>query len=294
VPAGVRHAQEGIAGMAGCFNSIAAAALALAMGFQSLAAEREASEMRRMASQAYDAGDIDTAVAAFGDCARAGEAACHSALGYLFLVGEGVDQDDEQAFDLFRRAAEQGNAYGEFSLGTMYRHGVGVERDFGKARQLFLRAIDGGHAAAHAELGEMHAAGEGVPVDRGLAIYHLIKAGSTGIPLAMFRAAYLARGRDGDAERLPELALELFVAAAEMGFPPAMLAAGGMRRGGEGAPADEIEALKWYLLAAEHRDGDPELRAFARDGARHLDASLPAAAREEARARAEAWMQAAR
>jgi hypothetical protein len=71
MPAGVRHAQEGIAGMAGRFNSIAAAALALAMGFQSLAAEREASEMRRMATQAYDAGDIDTAVAAFGDCARA-------------------------------------------------------------------------------------------------------------------------------------------------------------------------------------------------------------------------------
>lgn len=281
-----------MAGMAGRLKTIAAvvvAAAAIAIGTPAPAAEREASAMRRMAAEAHGAGDIDTAVAAYAHCARAGEAACESALGYLFLVGEGVDADEEQALDLFRRAAKQGDPYGEFSLGTMYRHGVAVERDFERARQLFVRAIAGGYAAAHAELGEMYAAGEGMPADRRLAVAHLVEAGSAGIPLAMFRAGQVARGDVDDTERRPEVALELFILAAGMDFPEAMLAAGAMLQSGDGVAVDHVEALKWHLLAAGHHGSDAELRALARGAISLLDGKLSSEGRAEARARAGAW-----
>jgi len=279
--------------MAGRLKTIAAVAVAvaaaIAIGTPAPAAAREASAMHRLATEAYEAGDIDTAVAAFAHCARAGEAACQSALGYLFLVGEGVDADEEHALDLFRRAAKQGDPYGEFSLGTMYRHGVAVERDFERARQLFVRAIAGGYAAAHAELGEMYAAGEGMPADRRLAISHLVEAGSAGIPLAMFRAGQVARGEVDDTERRPEVALELFILAAGMDFPEAMLAAGAMLQSGDGVAVDHVEALKWHLLAAGHHDSDAELRALARGAISLLDGKLSPEGRAEARARAAAW-----
>ena len=279
--------------MAGRLKTIAAVAVAvaaaIAIGTPAPAAAREASAMHRLATEAYEAGDIDTAVAAFAHCARAGEAACQSALGYLFLVGEGVDADEEHALDLFRRAAKQGDPYGEFSLGTMYRHGVAVERDFERARQLFVRAIAGGYAAAHAELGEMYAAGEGMPADRRLAISHLVEAGSAGIPLAMFRAGQVARGDVDDTERRPEVALELFILAAGMDFPEAMLAAGAMLQSGDGVAVDHVEALKWHLLAAGHHDSDAELRALARGAISLLDGKLSPEGRAEARARAAAW-----
>lgn len=281
-----------MAGMAGRLKTIAAvvaAAAAIAIGTPAPAAEREASAMRRMAAEAHGAGDIDTAVAAYAHCARADEAACKSALGYLFLVGEGVDADEEQALDLFRRAAKQGDPYGEFSLGTMYRHGVAVERDFERARQLFVRAIAGGYAAAHAELGEMYAAGEGMPADRRLAVAHLVEAGSAGIPLALFRAGQVARGDVDDTERRPEVALELFILAAGMDFPEAMLAAGAMLQSGDGVAVDHVEALKWHLLAAGHHGSDAELRALARGAISLLDGKLSPEGRAEARARAAAW-----
>jgi len=88
---------------------------------------------------------------------------------------------------------------------------------------------------------------------------------------------------------LVEVALELFILAAGMDFPEAMLAAGAMLQSGDGVAVDHVEALKWHLLAAGHHDSDAELRALARGAISLLDGKLSPEGRAEARARAAAW-----
>jgi TPR repeat protein len=44
----------------------------------------------------------------------------------MYMIGEGVRQDDQEAVKWFRRAAEQGDAHAQFRLGEHYDSGRGV------------------------------------------------------------------------------------------------------------------------------------------------------------------------
>ncbi|BCL40070.1 tetratricopeptide repeat protein [Nostoc sp. MS1] len=46
-------------------------------------------------------------------------------LGYCYLQGEGVNRDETQALDLYRRAAEQGDKFAQFKLAAFYAQGYG-------------------------------------------------------------------------------------------------------------------------------------------------------------------------
>jgi len=108
---------------------IAATALSLAAGLPALAEPPDPSQHRILGVAAYEAGDMETAAAAFAECAHAGEAACQSAYGHMLFTGEGVDEDEEEALAWFRLAAGQHDAYGQFQVGFMHRHGIVVEKD---------------------------------------------------------------------------------------------------------------------------------------------------------------------
>ena len=73
----------------------------------------------------------DAAAAAhwFRLAADQGLAASQAALGYLYLKGQGLGQDDTEALRLSRLAAEQGNVTGQHNLGTMYAIGQAVKKD---------------------------------------------------------------------------------------------------------------------------------------------------------------------
>jgi len=47
----------------------------------------------------------------------------------IYYHGQGVHQDDKQAFEWFERAAEQGVAEAQYNLGVKYDQGQGVEQD---------------------------------------------------------------------------------------------------------------------------------------------------------------------
>lgn len=266
-----------------------ALATAFSIVLAALAARAEPSAMQRKAADAFAAGDLDTAVAAYGECTRAGEAACQSFLGVLFLMGNGVDQDRGKAAALFEKAAGQGDSMGEFYLGFMLRRGIAMDPDPGRAIELLERAARGGYAPALAQLGQMNARGEGMPVDRIKAIMLLLEAGTQGLPDALLQAGLLILGKEGDDDRDPEAAFETILMAAGMDFAPAMMGVAEMLLAGEGTGVDTVEAMKWALLASRHRESDPELRAIAQAAIVRIDPRLSAAEREEARARAAAW-----
>ena len=83
--------------------------------------------------EAYDGGDYETVIEFWLPLAEAGNPEAQTALGSLYLFGEGVVEDPRQAADWFRRAANQGDAVAQLNLGDLLARGHGVERDLVEA-----------------------------------------------------------------------------------------------------------------------------------------------------------------
>jgi TPR repeat protein len=84
----------------------------------------------------------------------------------MYTSGEGVLQDDEQAFAWYHEAAKQGYAEAQNNLGVMYANGKGVAQDDRQAAFWFRKAAIQGEAMAQLNLGRMYFSGAGVRQDR--------------------------------------------------------------------------------------------------------------------------------
>jgi len=74
-------------------------------------------------------------------------------LGYIYLEGKGVTQDDAQALLWFQKAAEQGFAQAQYVLGFLYQEGRGTPKDDAQAALWFRKAAEQGDAEAQYVLG---------------------------------------------------------------------------------------------------------------------------------------------
>jgi uncharacterized protein len=112
---------------------------------------------------AYSRSDYAEAARWFRLAADQGDAEAQTSLGYLYLFGQGVPQNDAEAVRLYRLAADQGFARAQFNLGGMYNAGRGVPQNYAQALRWYRLAADQGEAGAQNNLGSMYANGEGVP-----------------------------------------------------------------------------------------------------------------------------------
>ena len=156
--------------------------------------------------------------------AEKGDAEAQFCLGAMYLLGDGVPQDDEEAAKWCRKAAEQGDAKAQSCLGNMYSGGLGVPEDDVEAVKWRRKAAAQGHAKAQTNLGEMY------------------YEGSKGVPKDYVEAAKWYRK------------------AAEQGDADAQYSLGWMYWNGQGVPRDDLEALQWTQNAAEQ--GLDEARTF--------------------------------
>jgi hypothetical protein len=69
-------------------------------------------------------------------------------LGVMYTEGRLIEQDLEQASELFARACDEGDLMGCAQLGVLYQRGAGVEEDPVRASELFRTACGGGVPAA--------------------------------------------------------------------------------------------------------------------------------------------------
>ena len=69
--------------------------------------------------------------------AEQGNADAQVELGFIYDLGLGISQDDQEVLKSYRKAAEQGLAEAQVNLGVMYRHGEGVPRDFIRAHMWY-------------------------------------------------------------------------------------------------------------------------------------------------------------
>ncbi|RDD60748.1 sel1 repeat family protein [Ferruginivarius sediminum] len=93
------------------------------------------------ASQLYDGGQVEAAIAEYRELAESGHAAAQVALAGLYESGEVTGAPDARAAARwYRRAAEQGEAVAQMNLGDLYARGRGVKRDWVRAWVWLTRA----------------------------------------------------------------------------------------------------------------------------------------------------------
>lgn len=84
------------------------------------------------------------------------------AMGCLYMTGNGVKKDMNEALKLFRKAADLNCVESCYRLGMCYMQGNGVEKNMAEAATLFRKAKELGHNESTALLGSILLAGEGV------------------------------------------------------------------------------------------------------------------------------------
>jgi len=98
----------------------------------------------RAGRQAYDRSDYIAAFAEWRPLAETGHADAQASLGYLYLRGLGVAQNDAMAARWYAQAAARGQVDALHFLGTLYLKGAGVRRDYSRAHVLCELAMTRG------------------------------------------------------------------------------------------------------------------------------------------------------
>lgn len=94
--------------------------------------------------ECYEAHDYQCALNQFRPSADQGNADAQTVLGFMYMEGQGVRQDDAEAVKWYRLAAEQGNTAAQINLGFMYYRGLGVKQDNKLAMEWYGKACDNG------------------------------------------------------------------------------------------------------------------------------------------------------
>jgi uncharacterized protein len=115
---------------------------------------------------AYDRGDYATTLKEWRPLAEQGDRTAQHHLAWLYLIGRGVPQNDEEAVRWFRMAAEQGDSDAQTNLGSLYLLGDRIPQDYPEALKWLRAAAAQGNPMAQTKLGIMYEDGHGVPQDR--------------------------------------------------------------------------------------------------------------------------------
>lgn len=107
-------------------------------------------------------------------------------LGEAYYNGNGVQMDEQKAFNLFLQAAERGLAEAQFNLGECYITGSGVNRDLAKAIHWYTKAAEQKLPAAMDALAMCYFTGVMVPRDDAKGMAYLQAALDANYPRATF------------------------------------------------------------------------------------------------------------
>ncbi len=268
---------------------------------------------RDAASDAYDRGDYEHAVAMLRPLAEAGDGWAQFTLGKAYAAGNGVNRDAAKADSWFAKAVKSGpykhweigeiyaegkgvpidlatgirwyrdgvragGGYSLHSLGVLYLDGKGVAVDYGKAFDYFTRALAAGTLVSHDALAEMYSRGLGRPVNWKRAVHHWKAAASAGSVVADWELGDYFSDPDLGGQDLAQAEYR-YLRSARSGSFFGLYKLGSFYRDRAGKPR---EALKWWSHAI--RKG---LFNMAYEiGRLYHDGLLPA---EDAEATALAW-----
>ena len=166
-----------------------------------------------------------------------------------------LDNNADQAIDLFKRGAQQGHPLAMYNLALHYRDGVGVPRDDGQAAEWFARSAGSGLVSAMVEYGRVLWSGRGQPDSKAnprRAIEWLQRAAEAGSLRAMYWLGKICNSR-GSATYDAQLALLWYGRAAEAGYSEAQVNVARIMEEGVGLPNPQPEiSERYWRLAAHH------------------------------------------
>lgn len=173
-------------------------------------------------------------------------------LGDMYLQGRGgLDQNYLQALSWYLRASEQQDAGAEYRLGLMFEQGLGTDKNPQKAADYYRRAATHGYPDAQNVLGFLYATGaDGLPHDDAQAVEWYRKAAAQGFRKAEKNLADMYFSGKGFPAADYQQAMEWYTKAAEQGDAAAQNLLGYMYEKGLGADANTERALAYYRQAA--------------------------------------------
>ena len=138
-----------------------------------------AQEAYTQGHQAYRADDYQRAMQLLLPLAQQGHAGAQYDVARMYEKGEGVDKDEKQTVEWYRRSAEGGNPRAQYKLFAAYARGWGpLKKDEAVAREWLTKAAEGGYGRAQETLGKAYEKGKfGLPRDRAKADYWKKKGG---------------------------------------------------------------------------------------------------------------------
>lgn len=163
-------------------------------------------------------------------------------LGEMYLAGEVVPEDSNEANKWFQRAAENGNAEAQYIYSLSFDEGSPDE-------EKWLRlAAEQGHEQAQNNLGLMYEYGKGVPQNYEKAIRWYLPAAERGQAWAQSSLGRLYENSDDQFQDFGE-AVKWYLLAANQGFSIAELNLARMYESGRGVQKNIEEANKWRQIA---------------------------------------------
>jgi len=155
------------------------------------AAAPKATGIEAKAQALFQQNKFPEAFAAYKQCAGTGSAVCQDWLGYMYMYGIGVAEDDALAFQWNTKAAKQGLAIAETNLAWKYWKGIGVIPDIGDAMDWFEKAAKQGQPYAETILGYIAEKGYISEPNYPDALAFYTKAAQQGYPYAETDLGYM-------------------------------------------------------------------------------------------------------
>ena len=124
----------------------------------------------------YDAKKYSEAFPKLKIAAEKGHKKAQYRLGRCYDKGNGVREDNKEAFSWYLKSAERGFAKAQYQVGKSYKNGEGVEEDRVKAFQYFTKAAKQGNGEAQLALGKCYMKGKGTEADMDKAKSWFMKA----------------------------------------------------------------------------------------------------------------------
>lgn len=128
--------------------------------------------------------DYQKAFPFFVEAAKAGNAKAYVMLGVYSDFGIVVRKKPEIAFARYKTAADLGNPTAMFNIATMYLSGQGIEPDANEAVKWFTKSAENGNSEAAYNLGVMYLKGIGINASKNTAKQWFEKAYELGNPTA--------------------------------------------------------------------------------------------------------------
>lgn len=177
-------------------------------------------------------------------------------MGFLYAEGKVIPQDKKKALELYNKAAERGNISAFLNLGVAYYTGDGVDKDIKKAISYFERIPLKEKPVVGRYLGDIFQYDSGVQ-DFNKAREYYMEAARGGDLGAYHALGYMNQKGLGGIENMDE-AIKFYQYAASQNYAPSQYVLGTIYANGDGVTRNPIKAYAWLSLAVNQKLGVAE------------------------------------